>query len=516
MEKLRKSINAVVALLLVGAAGLGTFALMATRPQPPRSANGVRAPEVVAFEATPGVFDAPVVGFGTIQPGNQIKVIPQVSGMLTGMHADLAVGKNIAQGEVLFEIDARTYESQVLQVEADIKMLEVQLERQKQTEIDLTERLALAREQLDLADENLKREQGLLDEGAGSVVERDAARERYLQYKDAVLGYGSQLALAPHQVAEINARLEARRAQLADARRNLDNTKIVCPFDARVDLVSARTSQVVVANFAIAALTDLSALELPTVLEPSELQWVDRRAYARVMGGDLGEPPVVKVTWTLHDQRYSWSGRVSRLERHDEMTRTARVVIEIPQSLEAIRATQGEGNPPLSVGMFCSAELPAEPLRDALVLPRSAIREDNVVCVFVPEPGTPVANRCHSGRKGRLALRQVPMLRNVGDHVLVDFAGRDRDDRLSAALASAACELEPGEWVITSPLARPVAGMELRLRDGAGAVAAVDEAWTADIEPFCGDLTRPTLLASIQLPHQLTLPLAHEVVPGGR
>ena len=62
------------------------------------------------------------------------------------------------------------------------------------------------------------------------------------------------------------------------------------------------------------------------MLDPSDLQWSDHRAYARAMGVDLGEPPAVTITWTLHGRRCSWRGEVSRLERHDEATRTARIV----------------------------------------------------------------------------------------------------------------------------------------------------------------------------------------------
>jgi len=458
MERIRRLINGAFAVVVLGGA-VGVMAwLVATRPVPPTNPEPPRIPAVAVTELVPRVFEAPIVGYGTVRPKNQVKIVPQVSGMITGVHPDLAVGKVIPSGEILFEIDRRAYESQVLQVEADIKLLEAQLQRHQREKKNLIDRLENAKKLLELAEGDLEREEELLQQGAARQIEVDAARERHLQRKDVVIAYENQLALIPYLVAETNSRLEARRAQLADAQRNVENTKIRCPFNARVDYISAKASQVVLAHLAIATLTDMEAFEVAAVLDPSDLQWSDHRAYARAMGIDLGEPPAVRITWTLHGRRYSWSGQVSRLERHDEATRTARLVVEIANSLDEVTSHEHLGKPRLSIGMFCAAEIPAEPLHDALVLPRSAIHEDNAVYVFEPDAGSPDA------LGGRLGARSVPMLRSVGDEVLVDFADRGEHERLPAARALARCELRAGEFVIVSPLPRPVIGMKLRRR----------------------------------------------------
>jgi hypothetical protein len=117
--------------------------------------------------------------------------------------------------------------------------------------------------------------------------------------------------------------------------------------------------------------------------------------------------------------------------------------------------------------MFCSAAIPAEPLADALLVPRSAIHENNQVYVFEPDPGLA------DGRTGRLVTRRVPLLRAVGDRVLVDFAGRRDDGRLHIEQAVAECELRPGELTILSPLPRAVVGMKLRLREPATVAAGL-------------------------------------------
>ncbi|MFQ5490561.1 MAG: HlyD family secretion protein, partial [Phycisphaerae bacterium] len=244
MEKLRKIINAALAVVVLSTALLVMAWMISTRPVPLRTSEGVRVPEVLTSQATPTVFDAPVVAYGTIQPKNQVKIIPQVSGMLVYAHPDLAPGKIIPAGETLFEIDPRAYESQVKQVEADIALLKVQ-RTQHQVQADhLSKRLEIANEQFELARKDLEREQGLLESGVSKAIEVDVARQKFLKFQDMVMGYQSQLAMIPHRIAETQARLDARQAQLADARRNLDSTKIVCPFNARVGTVLAKASQV--------------------------------------------------------------------------------------------------------------------------------------------------------------------------------------------------------------------------------------------------------------------------------
>jgi hypothetical protein len=99
--------------------------------------------------------------------------------------------------------------------------------------------------------------------------------------------------------------------------------------------------------------------------------------------------------------------------------------------------------------MYCKTELPAEPLADALLVPRHAVYDSRWVYVFERDAGS-------DGTTGRLGRREVPLLRSLGDSVLVDYQGRD---------ASQVCELTAGDQVIVSPLVKPVVGMKVRLRE---------------------------------------------------
>ncbi|MCH8150546.1 MAG: hypothetical protein IH987_21650, partial [Planctomycetes bacterium] len=167
---------------------------------------------------------------------------------------------------------------------------------------------------------------------------------------------------------------------------------------------------------------------------------------------DTPSGPEVTVSWSLPGQTFTWRGYVTRFERFDESTRTGRLVVEI-RSMDMVATLHngsGDVRPTLSIGMHCRAELPAEPLEDALLIPRHAVYEQRWVYVFEPDPTS------SDGLSGRLGRREVPLLRSLGDHVLVNYAGR--------RTGTENCELKAGELIVLSPLTRPVVGMKITRR----------------------------------------------------
>jgi hypothetical protein len=207
----------------------------------------------------------------------------------------------------------------------------------------------------------------------------------------------------------------------------------------------------------------MEAFEILVGVDPRELRWLYEAIQPSALGeSGLGGGPPVRVGWTLHGLEFTWRGQVTRFERVDEVTRTARMVVEVRlEDMTASVAVGGAGlKPELSIGMYCRTELPVEPLVDALLVPRHAIYESRWVYVFEPSKEAP------NGRLGRLGRRAVPMLRSVGDSVLVDYPGREGTE---------VCELRPGERVVVSRLLTPVVGMQVSLQeeDTATAVAHV-------------------------------------------
>ncbi len=416
-----------------------------------------RGLEVAVVEVAAQTERSPVIGHGSVRPKHQVNIVPQVSGRLVQVHPDLAQGKVIPKGELLFEIDPTVYTARVRQAEAEVRALEAAGQRHDQELANLEARVANAEAMLAIDEEDFRTVKQLYEgEKVGTQRDVDLTQQKYLRQKGAVVELTSQRSMVPHLREETQAQLEAARARQSLAQHDLENSKIRCPFEARVESVQAYKAQVVTAHFSIATLTDMEAFEISVGIDPRELRWLAEAIRPEALNGlDHADSPDVTVKWSVHGQDLSWTGRVTRFERVDEATRTARMVVEVRQiDMVATASTEGSASEAarssLSIGMYCRTELPAKLLDEALLVPRHAIHENRWVYVFEPDPQSAEPGA------GRLARRDVPILRTVGDRVLVNYKGRD-DGQV--------CELGPGERVIVSPLTKPVVGMKLRLRE---------------------------------------------------
>jgi len=454
MDRLRKRINVGLSVGLVLGGGAICAGLIWTKPAAPTRAHTNRIPEVSTIPVVARLAQSPIIGHGTVRPKKQIDIVPQVNGKLLRVHSDLATGKIIPQGDLLFEIDATMYETRARQVEAEIRGLEGELGRHDQELANIEDRIANARKMLEIEERDLETSRRLYEaENVGTSRDVDLAMQKYLHQKDAVTELENRKAMIPHLRLQTQAQLDASRARLEQAKQDLANTKIFCPFKARVEVVQANESQVVNAFFSIARLTDMEAFEISVGIDPRELHWLDESVQPGALeAGDDRPRPHVVVHWGMRGQEYTWLGDVTRFERVDEATRTARMVVEVRDVDMRATVSDGDGEigAALSIGMFCRTELPARPLPEALLVPRHAVYDNRWVYVFEPDTTAPGA------RFGSLARRRVPMLRAIGDDVLVDYVGRTGTE---------VCELQPGEQVVTSLLLKPVVGMRVRMRD---------------------------------------------------
>ncbi len=454
MQLLRRSIRFVTPMAIV-LCGCGIMIwLVRSKPAPKAHTAPAPAPAVAVQTVVPRTAVLPVVGYGTVRPKNQVQIVPQVSGELVFSHADLAEGKIIAKGELLFKLDPSVYQARVQLAEAEVRALEALLARQDEDTVNLDARILIGEKLLAIDERDYLISKRLLEQdGAESPRGLDAAYKGYLRQQDAVEQLESRRAAAPHLRLETLANLDAARARLRQVEDDLEKTSVFCPFTARVESVSAHKSQIVTAHRPIATLTDMEAFEIPISIDPRELRWLDRAIQPRMLEQALGqEGPEVKITWSLSGQDLQWHGRVTRFERIDEATRTARMIVEV-RSADMVAdpsAWWPNAAPTISIGMHCRAELPAEPLREAVLIPWHAIHEDRWVYVF--EPVTDKAGR----GLGRLDRREVTMLRMIGDEVLVDYRGYRGPQ---------ACQLEPGEQLLVSRLADPVVGMQVALQE---------------------------------------------------
>lgn len=226
-----------------------------------------------------GDVEATVVAIGTLQPRHSVDVGAQVSGQIMRLHVE--PGDQVEKGQLLAEIDASLHEATV---EADRAALE-----------GLKAQLAEQQAQLDLAQQQHRRQQRLLAD--------EATREEDVQIAVATLRSAeARLKQLRAQIAEARARLRGNEAQLS-------YTRIYAPIAGSVLGVDVKQGQTLNATYqtpTVMRIADLSSMTGWTRVSEADIRRVKAGLplYFTTLGGDerrwqssvrqvLPAPPVV-------------------------------------------------------------------------------------------------------------------------------------------------------------------------------------------------------------------------------
>lgn len=379
-------IHFAVTLVFIGIGALVFVILTATKPklertQPPAPKPMVRVTKV---KTRPQVVV--VKGEGIVKPVREIQLVPQVNGKVVYVSRALVDGGEFKNGDLLMRIDPLDYQLAVTLAQAQVK--------------DSESKLKVAEE------------------------EAAASREEWqLLYKeDAKNNQIPALVAKEPQLAAARAKLAADRADLQKARLNLERTELKAPFDGRVSEENVDIGQYVSIAQTLATLFSTNEAEIVVPFEDEELYWF------HVPGFTPGEGPgsAVSVSTRIAGREAFWPGRVVRAEgKLDERTRMINVVIRVDKPYET--------KPPLAAGLFVTVEIEGRTLENAAMIPRSALRGNDVVWVV--------------DKNSLLKFRTVTVARLMPNAVLLEGG------------------LNDGEMVVVSSLKAVTDGMTVRTRE---------------------------------------------------
>lgn len=408
MKKVFKTILPVLFL----AAGGGAFVLLKSmQTEPERVERPYLGPLVEVVEAPAQRVQVIVEGQGTVRPDAQISLVPQVSGVVVWKDEAFKPGGAFAKDDVLFRIDPRDYELAVRQARAQVEQ---------------------ARYQRDLAQQ-----------------ESDVARQEWTRLRGDE-STPSDLVLRLPQLRAAKANLAAAQARLEEVELRLERTQLKAPFSGRVRSAQVDVGQHVNAGQPIAQLYSIERAEIVVPVPDEDLAWftlptpVDPQADA-----ERGQPiasayqeetnaafhyarhgATTRVEGSFAGQRHEWDGRVVRTEGElDPQSRMVRLVVEVDDPYGAI----ADGTPPLTVGMFVNVAIAGRYVEDVRVVPRSALRQNDIVWTVAAD--------------GLLQKRPAEVLRRMQDDVL------------------ARIDLRDGEHIITSQISGATNGMKVRITD---------------------------------------------------
>ncbi|KAA3639071.1 MAG: efflux RND transporter periplasmic adaptor subunit, partial [Proteobacteria bacterium] len=296
---------------------------------------------------------------GEVKAKNQIPLTARVSGHIVAISDQFEEGAAINQDTVLVKIDDTDYKVAVVRAEARVAEAQVSLERE-------------------LANAKIKKD--TWDQKKGNTNP-------------------SPFALNKPQVLEAEAKLRAAKADLEEAKLNVQRTEIKVPFNGRVLSRNIGLGQYVSAGAALGQVfsVDVAQVRLPlTDLQLSALR------LPLGFEAQADNAPEVIFTTNIGRSQHQWRGRIVRTNAAvDQNTRLSYAIAEV----EDPYGQAADGGTPFAVGMFVNARIKGFEETDTWVLPRDALRQEDTVYVV--------------DQDNKLNIRQVDVYATTADEVFI-------------------------------------------------------------------------------------------------
>lgn len=270
---------------------------------------------------------------GTVEAKQQTQLISEVTGRVIWVSENFKNGNFISKDEELLHIDALDYELALAVATANLHDAE-----------------------LNLMEEKVRAKQAESDWELAQKLKPQADKE------------ASALTLRLPHLARAKATLEANKAQLKLAKRNLQRTRLTASFNGIVENKSVDVGQYLILASPIATLLSSEQAEVRLPISLHDLSRLD----------NSGLNATVEVTLfdAMLDQK--WPALISRIEKKlDPETREQYLIANIqdPYNLDNKHPS------PLSLGAFVDASISGKTYKRVIKIPRHALHQNNHVFV---------------------------------------------------------------------------------------------------------------------------------------
>jgi len=384
MSSLLKKMARAGAVLIGLAVGVGLMVLFViTGEGPGKGDAAARIPTVRVVEVAPIPFRLEARGYGVSRAAETWQAVANVPGRVIERHPGLESGKLVRQGKLLLRLDPSRYELAVAEATADRAALKAELAQVEKEQSNTRRLLELERTRLELAEKELERIERLAAQGSVSRSQRDAQRRATVAQRQAVVSLENQLALVPARKQRLKAQADRAATRIEQARQDLEDTRFVAPYDARIEEVQVELHQNANAGQLLFRADSIEAAEIEAHIPFTMLR--------RLMGSvvrdqaasdalDLGEHldfSEIRARVALAGARdIQWPARVSRVATGlDPRTRTARVVVTVAAPYAGVAPPE---RPALQPGMYVDVRLSAPSPTALIALPAAAVHDDEV------------------------------------------------------------------------------------------------------------------------------------------
>ncbi len=319
------------ALGVLGLFGAAAYALVATAPRPEAVLAELPSLAVEAYTVARKDIAPQATFTGRLQPRRSAALRFEVSGQLLQRAAEPGVA--VSAGDTLLVLDDRDFQDRVRTAEAELRLEKSGIERDRT-------RLTQATRHRELQREEVARHVQLGERALLSQSSLNAAEQKLTELV-------SRVAELTHAVETGAQRLALKQANFDQARRDRDRTRLVAPFDGRVNTVLAEVGDRITGDQVVASVVDVAELDFYVEVDGATAGALELNQAVTVKTGAEEHPGVLVALQTDPDPR----------------TFTHAVRIRIPGG----RAAPGQ---------LAVARLPLPMIRDALVVPVESLRVD--------------------------------------------------------------------------------------------------------------------------------------------
>ncbi len=379
----------------------------------------VKAIEVQKYKLKPSI-----TGFGIVEPDIQFEAKSEVAGKIVYVHPQLRNGATFAEASVVIRIEADDYQSSLQQAKANSAVNQAQLREIKVRLKNTRDDLNLAKQKLQLAQNDLSRARELIKKKLVSQSSFDAQKSKVIQLKQEVQNLNSLLKTLPEQKASLEASLSNTQAATQSQQRNLDRTTIRLPFNARISDLTVKENQYISQGALLftAQTTNKILIDAQFPLSQFRLLAKDfsasqeqiRVAFQQGFSLDLLTQLGLTATVQLGDDFSAmWDAKVERISSQlDPIIRTLGVIVSVDKPYAQI---QPGIKPPLIDGMYTQVVVKGN-AKDYFVIPRDALHEGEL---FLLTPSNTLQRRELKPSKvqGTMALFETGL--EIGEKIVV-------------------------------------------------------------------------------------------------
>ncbi|MDA0385398.1 efflux RND transporter periplasmic adaptor subunit [Vibrio owensii] len=348
--------------VVVGSSYAGYAAIAATAPEKESTKDTVTEPTVQTSSLFPTDHKVVITSHGEMVPFEKTLLAAQVSGEVVSWHPNFVTGGIVKRGEVLFTIESDNYEAAVLQAEAGLA----------------SARAALIEEQ-----------------AKAEVAKRQAKKLSDKQVTDLYLR-------KPH-VLSAQAQVKSAQAALKRANRDLENCKVIAPYDALVVERDIGVGQFVSSGSRVATLNNIEVAEIHVPIAGFDSAFLPESL--KELRATVTQQGILSTTR---------EGKVVRdLGMIDSATRMINMVIQVrdPYGLD-------NNQPPIKFGSYVEVSFTGKELKHIYRLPQELVKNRTVWVV---------------NGENELQPRTVNVLRAEGEFLLVG-EGLEQSDKLVLTL----------------------------------------------------------------------------------